>query len=121
MCGRVKESVMGQETKHTPLPWKHVRQRASDDSHDIVAPRETGGIIVATCGCQGCDDGIVAGNAELIARACNSYEQLLSVLQAIVREADYDQADERMDLGQRLLSIEALAKAAIAAAGKEQT
>ena len=62
---------------HTPGPWKHIRQRATDDSHDVMAPGETGAICVATCGHQGCDNGVIAANARFIVRACNAHDELL--------------------------------------------
>ncbi len=53
--------------QHTPGPWKHLRRRETDGSHDVMAGNPPH--CVATCGRQSCDDGIIAANARLIAAA----------------------------------------------------
>lgn len=75
-------------TEHTPLPWKHIRQ--SDGSHDIVAPRDTGAVLVATCGRQRCNDGLIAGNADLIVRGCNGHAELVEALERLLGDHQCD-------------------------------
>jgi hypothetical protein len=52
------------KTTHTPGPYHHVRQYATDDSHDVISEN---GTVVATCGVQACNDGVIAANARLLA------------------------------------------------------
>ena len=73
-----QESKMSNE-QHTPGPWKHVRQRATDDSHDVMTQTGPQAVCVATCGQQACDDGECAANARLIAAA----PELLEALQGL--------------------------------------
>jgi len=80
----------------TPGPWTHNRQRASDDSHDIIHPQQPEGVVVATCGRQSCDDGIIAANARLIAAAVNALPELLD---AAEREAKLREALSKVLVG----------------------
>ena len=68
--------------KHTPTPWNHVWQTATDYSHDIVYAHEPEATVVATCGQQACDDGLTAANAEHIVRAVNAHAALVEALEA---------------------------------------
>lgn len=54
--------------QHTPGPWHSIRQFATDDSHQ-VRTAGPGSIVIADCGRQSCDDGVIAANAHLIAAA----------------------------------------------------
>jgi len=61
------------KTEHTPGKLKHVWQRHSDGSHDLVSPGigRHQGAVIATCGQQLCDDGLLAANAEHLAACWN--------------------------------------------------
>ncbi len=75
---------MMNKSQHTPGPWLHVHQTASDYSHDIMAVNEQGPpTLIATCGCQVCIDGHVFANAEFIVRACNAHDELLATCKKV--------------------------------------
>ena len=94
---------MTQTAQHTHGPWTHLRQRASNDRHDVVAPQAGGlPIPVAVCGHQSCDDGIIAANARLIAaspRLLSELAALLSAAEGMYNEIDPDveRTDETAD------------------------
>lgn len=92
--------------EHTPGPWRHVRQRATDDSHDIMAGNPA--VCVATCGCQSCDDGEIAANARLIAAA----PKLLKACEAA--ESYYARLPQCPDRGHDVVAELADLRAAIA-------
>jgi len=100
------------KAKHTPGPWRHIRQRAADDSHDVTAP---GWGVVATCGRQSCDDGVIAANARLIAAA----PAMLEALRDIAGRGPVPGYGSAGALLVRLAGIQSIARAAVAAATGE--
>jgi hypothetical protein len=70
------------ELKHTPTPWRQMKQNAAyieqGDANDLH------GLIVADCHMT--DES--AANAAFIVRATNSYDDLLSALEAALEALD---------------------------------
>ena len=85
----------GSMKKHTIGPWRHIRQRATDDSHDVMAGAGVA-LCVATCGKQACDDGVIAANARLIAAAPDLLAACQMALEHICAGTDVDEIQETL-------------------------
>jgi hypothetical protein len=82
--GRVAADSGHEKAKHTPTPW------FNDGVYVCAAGDDIYGSSVATA----IDDGLTCNsvkiaNAEFIVTACNSHEELLDALKAVLSEAEF--------------------------------
>ena len=81
------------ETKHTPLPW--VRSPRTDEGFRIHTPQNMADAICDLDEWQ--SPATTEENSRFITRACNSYYDMLAVLQKFALEADYRGYDNPLD------------------------
>ena len=93
------------KTEHTPGPWNVTAIGNNYDHHGIYADEGP-----CAQGTDICNTVYGAANARLIAAAPDQNKALIDIAEL----ADFDENDGAMDLGERLLEIERIARAALA-------
>lgn len=99
---------MSERVEHSPLPWRAIR-RQHDGSHMVIDPEDT------LCVCTTDHGGMpAAANAEFIARACNSHEELLALCEEAAENLESDDGRYAVGLRARLLAAVTKAKGGVA-------